>query len=291
MITIFTPTYNRSKTISRLYQSLLDQTDSRFEWLIIDDGSTDNTEEIVRSFMAEGRLDINYVRRENWGLSQTINQGVELAKGDIFYRIDSDDFATTNAVELIYQNWHLVEADDKLCGLVFLKQSLVQNQSPYCPFTENFRTNFFDFHNIYGGKGDMAEVIRTDVFRKYKLPKFEGEKFCPEGIAWNRMAIDYDVIYIPKTIYMFEYIEDGLTQNVRRNLRRNAKGVSTFFAEIFDHKTRLPFYLKNAISYWRYAFVNGRGLSENLRAVPTMVAVIGMLPGYLLSAFDGWRVK
>lgn len=290
MITIFTPTYNRAKTISRLYQSLMEQTDNRFEWLIIDDGSTDNTEEIVQSFISEGKLKINYVKRENWGLSQTINQGVELAKGDIFYRIDSDDFATTNAVELIYKNWHLVEADDKLCGLVFLKQSLVQSQSPYCPFTENFRTNFFDFHNIYGGKGDMAEVIRTDVFRKYKLPKFEGEMFCPEGIVWNRMAADYDVIYIPQTIYMFEYIEDGLTQNVRRNLRRNAKGVSTFFAEIFDHKTRLPFYLKNAISYWRYAFVNGRGLNENLRAVPTMVTVFGIVPGYLLSLLDGRSV-
>lgn len=291
MVTIFTPTYNRAKTLERLYKSLLDQTDNRFEWLIIDDGSTDDTEQVVRSFIQDGKLNINYYRRENWGLSQTINQGLDMSKGDIFFRIDSDDYATDNAVELINSNWHLVEADEKLCGLVFLKNSLVQSQSPVCSFSDNVRTNFFDFYNKYGGKGDMAEVIRTDVFRKYKLPKFGNEKFCPEGVVWNRMSIDYDAIYIPKVIYMFEYIEGGLTQNVRKNLRRNPKGVSTYFAEIFHHKCKFPFFLKNSISYWRYAFLNGNGLFANLKAVPLGVSVLGLFPGYILCVIDGIRVK
>lgn len=291
MITVFTPTYNRSKTLSRLYQSLIGQTDKNFEWLIIDDGSTDNTEEVVRGFIAEGKLDINYVKRENWGLSQTINQGVDLAKGDIFFRIDSDDFATLDSIELINKNWHIVEADEKLCGLVFLKESLVSSQSPYSPFTDNFRTNFFDFRNIYKGKGDMAEVVRTDVLKKYKLPKFGDEKFCPEGLMWNRIALDYDAVYIPKVIYRFEYIEDGFTQNVRRNLRRNPKGISTFFSEIFDHKTRFPYFLKNSISYWRYAFVNGNGFLANFKKVPFLVSFLGMAPGFLLCKIDGFSLK
>lgn len=291
MITIFTPTYNRSKTLPRLYQSLVEQTDNRFEWLLIDDGSTDNTEELVRSFIAEEKVTIHYVKRENWGLSQTINQGAELANGDIFFRIDSDDYAPKDAVETIYKNWHMVEADDKLCGLVFLKEALVANQSTFCPFTENFRTNFFDYHNVYGGYGDMAEVIRTEVFRKYPLPKFGDEKFCPEGVMWNRMAMDYDAVYIPKAIYLYEYIEDGLTKHVRSNLRRNANGTTTYFAEIFQHNTRLPFYLKNAISFWRYAFSNGKGIGENMKQVPLFVTLFGLVPGYMLNLMDGLRLK
>ncbi len=291
MITIFTPTYNRAKTLPRLYQSLLDQTDQRFEWLLIDDGSMDETETLVRSYIEEGKLDIRYIKRENWGLSQTINQGVELAKGEIFFRVDSDDLATTDAVEQIYRNWSLVEADEKLCGLVFLCGALVANQAPYSPFSENVRTNFFDFRNLHGGRGDMSEVIKTEVLRKYPLPKFGDEKFCPEGVMWNRIALDYEAIYIPKAIYLFEYIEDGFTKNARRNLRRNAKGTTTFYAEIYRHKVRPLYYLKNAVSYWRYAFLNGRGLGANIKAVPFAATLFGLVPGFLLCQLDGARLK
>lgn len=286
MITVFTPTYNRVQTLERLYRSLVEQTDNRFEWLVIDDGSTDGTEALISSFINEGLLKINYVKRENRGLSRTLIQGVELAQGDIFFRIDSDDFAPSNAIELIYADWGLVEADERVCGLVFLKEALKKGQEPFSPFREKTRTNFFDFHNIYGGKGDMAEVIRIDVLRKYMATTFGDEKFYPEGIIWNRISFDYDAIYIPKVVYKFEYISDGLTKNVRRNMRRNAIGFSCYYAEIFHHNVRLPFYVKSSISFWRIALVNGKGFMENFRSVPFFSSLVGLLPGVLLCIYD-----
>lgn len=290
MITVFTPAYNRAKTLPRLFESLLAQTDKRFEWLVIDDGSTDNTEELFQGFMEKSDFEIRYIKRENWGLSQTLNQGFDLANGDIFFRIDSDDFVTPNAIEIIYSNWHLVEEDASLCGMVYIRELLSRSSNP-CPFKESVRTDFFNYRNLYAWEGDMVEVVKTSVLRKFKLPKFGNEKFCPEGVMWNRIAKEYDAIYMPYSIYICEYVEDGLTVNVRRVLRNNPIGTSTFFSELFQHDNLRPlFYVKNAISYWRYAISNGRSWRENLGAVPKLATFIGLPVGLFLHFYDACRV-
>ena len=244
MITVFTPTYNRAKTLTSLYNSLTRQTDQRFDWLIIDDGSTDETSDLVESFQREGKIDITYIKRENWGLCKTLNQGVSLCRGDIFFRVDSDDFVQDNAIERIYHYWHYVEEDKKVCGLVFLKIQTNSQYTGYHPFTKDFRTNFFEYRSKYGGVGDRAEVIRTDVMRNYPIPLYGEEKFCPEGLMWNRIAKDYDAVYISEGIYVCEYMEGGLTKSVRKNLMRNAKGATHYYAEIFQHKIRFSIILK-----------------------------------------------
>lgn len=292
MITVFTATYNRAKTLPILFETLCSQADKRFEWLIIDDGSTDGTEEIVQGFMKDSPFEIRYVKRENWGLTATLNQGFDLAKGDIFFRVDSDDYVTSDAIESIYANWHLVEKDTSLCGLVFLKKTISGiGNDHFSLFTGNIRTNFFDFRNLYVENVDMAEVIKTEVLRSYKLPRFEGEKFCPEGVMWNRIASDYDAIYIPHPIYMYEYIEDGFTKNSRRILYKNPIGASTFFSELYRHeKLRMFLYVKNGISYWRYALKNGKSWKEKLSAVPVWASIIGLPAGALLHVYDGCRL-
>ena len=137
----------------------------------------------------------------------------------------------------------------------------------------------------------MVEVVKTSVLRKFKLPKFGNEKFCPEGVMWNRIAKEYDAIYMPYSIYICEYVEDGLTVNVRRVLRNNPIGTSTFFSELFQHDNlRLLFYVKNAISYWRYAISNGRSWKENLAAVPKLATFIGLPAGLFLHFYDTCRV-
>lgn len=286
MVTIFTPTYNRGTTIPRLYESLLKQTDKRFEWLVIDDGSTDNTEELISSYIADGKVNISYVKRENWGLSQTINQGIDLAKGDIFFRVDSDDFVSNDAVELINTNWSLVASDDKLCGIAFLKSDIGNMYAPHCPFNDNVRTNFTDYYYRQGGSGDLAAVIKTDVFRKNKIPKFGEERFCPEGIVWNRISFEYDVLFVPKIIYLCEYRNDGITVNARRNMRKNAIGVSTFFSEMFEHKLSLFHYVKTSISFWRIAYLNKKGFSTNFQSVPLLASILGLPFGTFLCVYD-----
>ncbi|HOI27015.1 MAG TPA: glycosyltransferase family A protein [Paludibacteraceae bacterium] len=290
MITVFTPTYNRANTLTRLFESLKQQTDKRFEWLIIDDGSTDETKELVNSFIQENVIDINYIKRENRGLSATINQGVQLAKGDIFFRIDSDDFATLDAIEKIYKNWHLTQKES-VCGLVFFKIKTDGFHTGFHPFSSNFETNFFDYRNKHKGVGDRAEVIKTEVMREFPFPKYREEKFCPEGLVWNRMAKKYNAIYIAEDIYVCEYQEGGLTNSVLSNLRKNALGGTNYYAEIFSFKVTPFYYIKNAISFWRYAFYNGNSFLSNMKMLPLLASVIGFVPGVLLSLFDSIRLK
>lgn len=288
-ITVFTPAYNRAKTLPALYDSLKRQTDKRFDWLVIDDGSTDETPQLFDAYMQEGVLDITYIRRENRGLCRTLNQGVELCKGDIFFRIDSDDYATDDAIEQIYQHWHMVEENDKVCGLVFLKIQTNAKRTGYHPFSAPTQTNFIEYRNKYGGVGDRAEVVRTDVMRQFPIPLYGEEKFCPEGLMWNRMAKVYDAVYINRDIYVCEYMEGGLTNSVRSNLKRNAKGATHYYSEIFLYNPSLFYYVKNAISFWRYARFNGYGFVKNWRMLPTPANLIGVLPGLMLSVADGLR--
>lgn len=288
-ITVFTPAYNRAKTLPALYESLKRQTDQRFDWLIIDDGSTDETPQLIESYKQEGALDITYIRRENWGLCKTLNQGVELCKGDIFFRLDSDDYAADNAIERIYHHWHYVEEDEKICGLVFLKIQTNGEHTGYHPFVDPIRTNFFEYRSKYKGVGDRAEVVRADVMKKYLIPLYGDEKFCPEGLMWNRIAKDYDAVYITEDIYICEYMEGGLTKSVRKNLQRNAKGTTHYFSEIFQHEATPFYYVKNAISFWRYAPYNGYGLVKNWKMMPTLANLLGFFPGGTLAIIDRLR--
>ncbi len=112
MITIFTPTYNRAYRLSNLFNSLRVQTDKNFEWLIVDDGSTDETEQLVRTFIDGADFDIRYVKQLNGGKHRTINRGSQLARGSLFLIVDSDDFLTKNAVEIIYKNYDIIQSYD-----------------------------------------------------------------------------------------------------------------------------------------------------------------------------------
>ena len=104
LLTVCTPTYNRAHTLPRLYESLVRQTSQDFEWLVVDDGSTDNTRELVDGWVAEGRIRIRYVYKENGGKPSAHNLGVRMAAGELFFCVDSDDYLTDNAVEVIRNN-------------------------------------------------------------------------------------------------------------------------------------------------------------------------------------------
>lgn len=113
MITVFTPSYNRAYLLPRLFEALKNQTDKRFEWLIVDDGSEDNTKEIVEKFQHENSLNINYQRKQNGGLNSAYNFAVSHTQNEIFFRVDSDDSVLPDAIEQIYENWHFVQDDKK----------------------------------------------------------------------------------------------------------------------------------------------------------------------------------
>lgn len=290
-LTIFTPTYNRASTIKRVYDSLCKQKYQKFEWLLINDGSTDNTDEVVTNIISNHKdeFKIRYYKQLNKGLNRTINKAIDLAQGELFCRLDSDDYATENLVELIMMHYDLIKNDNNLCALVFLSQKPNGLLNGTHPFNEIKRTNFNEYRDKYGAKGDRSEVVKTSIYRKYKFPEIQGENFITESIVWTRMGKDYDAIYINEPIYVKGEGADTITSNIYCTNKRCSKGVSMFFYEAMTSNCfSLKFRLIHAIKYYRYAFLAKANI---FKGIPFYLVLIGLPIGLLVILHDKLKFK
>ena len=211
-ITVFTPTYNRAYIISNLYESLKRQTCTDFEWLVVDDGSTDNTSNLFEKWVAEEtKFKIRYHKKENGGKHTAINKGLELAEGFLFFVVDSDDYLTDDAIEKIVRWERELPKDKKYCGIAGNLGTAI-DETP----NKIFDTDFIDGTalNRYDlADGERAMVFYTDVHRNYLYPVFENERFMTEAVTWNRMANDgYMIRFFNDIIWIYEYMADGLTK-------------------------------------------------------------------------------
>lgn len=216
MVTIFTPIYNRADIIGQLYQSLLNQTNHNFEWLIIDDGSHDRIEEIVNGWIKKDSAPfmIRFYQQKNGGKHRAINRGVQLAEGDAFFIVDSDDYLTDDAVEWVHKWWEDVKKDECYAGVSGLRGNRKGKIIGDAPL---FGT-YVDATNIerkqYGLLGDKAEIYKTSVLKKYPFPEITGENFLTESVVWDRIAYDeWKIRWFNRIIYICEYREDGLTSH------------------------------------------------------------------------------
>jgi glycosyltransferase involved in cell wall biosynthesis len=250
-ITIFTPTYNRRHTIDRLYKSLTNQTSKEFEWVIVDDGSIDDTKEYIDEILkTENSFSIRYIKVTNGGKHRAINLGLDLAKGEYFFIVDSDDYLTADSIEII-SKWldTIPENNEKISGVCGLK-----GYSENDMVGETFNGEYLDCtalqryeNNIFG---DKSEVIKTDVLRKYRFPEINGEKFITEAIVWNRIAKDgYSLRYFNEINYLCNYLEDGLTMNIDKLYCNNFEGYSMFVKELLTYETSLRFKIRTIIAY------------------------------------------
>jgi len=247
MVTIFTPTYNRAYKLPVLYNSLQRQTCRGFEWLVVDDGSTDDTSALFESWMEEASFPIRYLRLPNGGKHRAINCGAKLARGEWFFIVDSDDYITDDAVENIEREASLAFSEAGIC----FRRSDFQGKVLGSPFPESrFFASSLEIAFKYKINEDKAEVFRTAVLREYPFPEFEGENFVPEATVWNRIAEKYKLYCVDEAIYRCEYLPDGLTQGFKRNLRRNPRGFGLFYAETMKRKDVSLFYrLKSFARY------------------------------------------
>lgn len=247
MLTIFTPTYNRENTLKRLYKSLKNQTIKNFEWVIVDDGSTDETEKLIKGFIEEQELSIIYKKTRNGGKMRAINIGVALSKKEFFFIVDSDDYLDERAVEIIQEEIITLPLD--YAGLVFRKVEISEGESRIGE-KKTFGEDQIDSTPIdifYKKKilGDKAEIIKTAIMREYPFPQIEGEKFVPEGYIWNQIGENYLFRYIDKGIYYYEYLEDGYTKRFSEIIKNNPKGMKLYYSYML--KKDIP--LKNKIKF------------------------------------------
>lgn len=227
-ITVFTPTYNRGYIIERLYRSLQNQTCNRFEWLVIDDASDDDTGKLFELWMNEDNsFPIRYYRRnEGGGKHRAINEGVKLAQGSLFFIVDSDDSLMDFAIQKLIEWDAQIEKKENIAGVAgnrcYPNMEIIGT---------TFSGNFIDASSIERGKlninGDKAEAYYTEILRKYPFPTFEGERFITERVVWDKIGADgYKIRWYNESIYVCEYLADGLTRNGDELIRKNPRGAA-----------------------------------------------------------------
>lgn len=248
MITVFTPTYNRAYILPKLYESLCNQTSKDFEWLVVDDGSTDDTSKLLVKWKNEKKIQIRIISRENGGKSTAINMGVQNACGELFFIVDSDDFLTDDAIEIILRdkkNISFKRFPSSIAGFCYRKSNyrtntIIASSGIAVPETASSLELAFKYHQT----GDKAEVFYTDILKQFSFPDIPGNKFVPEALIWYRIAnTGYKLIVKENAIYNCDYIADGYTKNFKQNLKKNSQGFALFYKECLSYK-EIPFFTK-----------------------------------------------
>ncbi len=235
-ITVFTPTYNRAYIIENLYRSLQRQTFRDFEWLIVDDGSTDHTDAVIAQWQKEGNdFPIRYYKKENGGKCRAINYGVDRAEGLLFFNVDSDDYLLDDALEKIALWESTLPKDKKFCGVVG-NLGTSPTETPNTPWPETYRdASLLERYTEYTDRpidGERAWVFYTDIQKAYKYPEIEGENFITPAVTWNRMAHDgYLVRIYDDIIWVYEYQPDGLTMSGNKRFLERPQGHGLWLRE------------------------------------------------------------
>lgn len=219
-ITIFTPTYNRAYTLEKLYNSLVSQTNKNFEWLVVDDGSTDNTKELLQSWTDERKIDINYIYQENQGKMIAFNNGVKNCDNEYFFCVDSDDYLTNDAIQLLTNALTKID-NDKISGIIALK-GVNENQPIGTYMPENLKqSSLKNLYEKYRFKGDTALIYKTKILKQFPFVLQRKEKFIGENYVYDQIDEKYEMMLMNKIIYICNYLNDGYTKNTIKLLKEN----------------------------------------------------------------------
>ncbi len=272
--TVLTPSYNRAHTLPRAYQSLVRQEpdDFEFEWLIVDDGSTDDTPTLVEQWQKEASFPIRYYYQENQGKHVAHNTGVRHARGEFTVILDSDDLLTDNALKRLKYHWDTIpkEGRARFAGIEGLAAYLDGRvEGSYFP-QDVLDSNYIEMRNRYKVTGDKKGAILTAILRQYPFPRFPGEKHIRPSLLWKRLARHYRFRYINEVIQLKELQSNGLSSN-RFHLRmKNPQGFRLYYQEEInrngDHDN-LRKRLSDCAKYVRYSLHSGIGYRQQRRDI------------------------
>ena len=285
MITILTPTFNRAHLLPRLFESLTHQTDFDFEWLVIDDGSTDGTSDLFagKTFLS-APFPIRYYRQENGGKHRALNAGVKQAKGDFIFIADSDDWLLPQSVAIVGQHTSAIADDNIFAGVagldVFDDERIVGTGLPQ----DIIDCNAMDIRYRYHVDGDLKEVFKTTVLQEFPFPEIQDERFCPEQLVWFRIAQKYKLRYFNTPIYVAEYQPNGITASIIRVRMLAPQATCMMYAEMLAYKIPFKEKIKAAINFWRFKV-----------CAPSRVMITALKGGwrwcYLMGMLLHWRDK
>ena len=289
-LTIITPVYNRASYLYTCYHSLAAQTCFDFEWIVVNDGSKDETESVIRRIQNQcTAFPIQYIEKENGGKHTALNKTHPYIRGKYVLILDSDDRLTEDAVEQALSAWQCWEADPSI-GIVTLLKGRDQDHPNCYAADENVPVDILSYPRICPISNDACEVIRTELFLEHPFPEFPGEKFLAETSLWGRVSLTHKCVYVNRVIYLCDYLKDGLT-NAGRSLRiRNPRGgmdnANLYMASKNSWKVRL----KNGLLYTAYGCFAGLSPAQMVRQADHKRLTQFCLPfGWVLYRF--WKKK
>lgn len=279
-LTIFTPAYNRAYTLPKLYESLVAQTSKDFIWLIVDDGSTDNTKDLVSKWQTEGKIEIEYYYQDNGGKQRAMNLGFQKASTELFDCVDSDDYMKENAVADIIDFWNK-NKDKKIAGIISLrgKSETVPLSGSYFP-KDVYSIHFFDLYEKYGFKGDTNLIYCTDILKQYPYHVFPGEKFIGESAQYLQIDESYKMLLLNEICVVCDYRNDGYTKNVAKLLKNNPQGYRYLKGLNYQHSKTIKKKISEMIKYCCASFMCHD--HKGLKLAPSkLMYVLLYLPGLL----------
>ncbi len=225
-LTVFTPTFNRAYCLQRAYDSLCRQSCKDFEWLVIDDGSSDNTADLIRQWQAEGKVDIRYIYQDNQGMHGAHNTAFRNIEAELCLCLDSDDMLTDDCIEKVLSFWAAHEADHERVAGVMALDGHMDGSLLGSPFPEGM-TEAVDgwLREVKRMQGDKKLIYRTEVAKSVpEYPVFTDEKYG--SMAYKSLYINqkYKWLLMPEIIYLVEYQDDGSSRNMFWQYRRALKG-------------------------------------------------------------------
>lgn len=248
LFSVFTPTYNRAHTIGDTYEHLCKQTYYDFEWIVVDDGSTDGTEKLIHQWLREDKIRIVYIKQSNGGKHRAFNRAVQIARGKIFICLDSDDYYEEDALTVIASCYEEIKYNREIVGFSCLSADGQGNLIGTCFPADKFVCSHYKLYHDYQVKGDKGLIYYTDILKQYPFPEIENEKFVTEALVLNRIARKYKIYCINRILCRVFYRSDGLSGKYAQLCEKNPRGYALYLNELNYH----------SLGVWEYILNNGR---------------------------------
>ena len=281
-ITVLTPTFNRGGRLQSLWDSLQKQTVKDFEWLVVDDGSTDGTKNLITKLQEKSDFPIRYIYKSNGGKHTALNVGIQTIRSELTFIVDSDDCVTDDAVESILKIHKKYRSQNNICGYAFLR-AFPDGKVNGKKFDVNEKIGSYIDVRVNGNDtgADKAEVFKTHCLKEFPFPEYPNEKFLGEDLVWVRMARKYEMVHINKAIYVGNYLEDGLTNNRRKHNIASPVGCMHRAEEFMESDLKTRYRIKGGLQYIVYGRFAGVKICDLIRKSRHKVLATVCTPGGL----------
>lgn len=295
-ISIIIPAYNRAHTLPRLFESIAKQSYACHEVIVVDDGSSDDTEALVNIWAEKSAWPVTYIYQENSGRHTAHNTGVLHASGELTFSVDSDDWLPEDSLAIVCETWESIPqaqraqfagveglcafADGKVSGTLYPE--------------DVFDSDYIRTRYEQGVYGDRKSALRTELLKDHLYPVFKGEKHIRDSFIWKELALKYRTRYINKVVQFIEYQADGLSADPFKMRTGNPQGFAHYFyhdVTRFQKYSRFAVRHDSMVKFIRYSFLAGRGIVEQRKQVAGLLWWLALPLGWIKYKRDCHKLK